>query len=416
MPAAAPLARMKSIALGLLLAAGALYLLASLLRTRHPAWGYVAAFSEAAMVGAIADWFAVVALFRRPLGLPIPHTAVIPTHKDRIGANLATFLCANFLGTAQLLDRIERLGVAARLARWLGDAAQASTIATQLAAALRQLLHGSDGPRARAALQGLLLEPLRTVDLARLAGRLLEALPAGLRQTALDGLLGRLAGLLENDALKVRLAELMADELKVLRVVGLDNVAGRYATGKIVSGIARLVDEMAHDPAHPLRLEFDAAIAAFVVRLEHDPALRVRVEAAQHALLAHPALLDGLEGLWVQLRAWLLDDLANDDSLLRAHTGAWIARFGQALQRDDRLQRWLDAQLLAAAPRWIERYREQIRLYIVARVGNWNAVEMTDELERNVGRDLQFIRINGTLVGGIAGLAIYTLTRLVQGT
>jgi uncharacterized membrane-anchored protein YjiN (DUF445 family) len=409
------LQRMKAIALGLLAAAAAVYIVASLLHDRHPAWGYVAAFSEAAMVGAIADWFAVVALFRHPLGLPIPHTAIIPSNKDRIGENLATFICANFLSNEQVLEKLERFDAAGRLARWLAEPGHAEQVATHLAAALRYGLGVLDDERVRAFFRSTVVTRLEQVDVSRLAGQLLDVLTADHRhQQLLDGMLQQLARMLDDETIKVAIAEVVATEVKYLRFVGLDSVAGRYATEKMVSGVVRLAGEMGADPQHPLRVRFDEFVASFIERLKDDPQLAVKGEAIKQELLAHPALSGYLHSLWSELIAWLQGDLTNDDSAIRAQVVLGTRSLGVKLLADAAMQNWINEQIRSAAPRWIERYREDIRLYIIARVGDWNAAEMTHELERNIGRDLQFIRINGTLVGGLVGLAIYTATQLAR--
>jgi len=288
----ADLARMKWIALALLLGAGALYLAATSLHARHPAWGYVAAFSEAAMVGAIADWFAVVALFRHPLNLPIPHTAIIPSNKDRIGEKLATFICANFLSTSQVLDRIERFRAATRLANWLADPHHAEQMATHLGSALHYALGAMDDQRVRHFFRATLLDQLEKVDIARLTGQLLDVLTTDRRhQDLLDLLLRKLASVLDDETLKQRMAEIIAAEVAYLRFVGLDVAAGRYATSKIVAGVVRLVGEMADDAAHPLRLEFDGFVASFIARLKQ--ALAAKVKAGDEDL--RPLLLSRLE-------------------------------------------------------------------------------------------------------------------------
>ena len=403
---------MKWIAIALLGGAAVLYIAASLLQHRHAAWGYVAAFSEAAMVGAIADWFAVVALFRHPLGLPIPHTAIIPSNKDRIGANLATFICANFLSTEQVLAKLQRFDAGARVANWLAELRHAEQIASQFGAALRYALGALDDDRVRHFIRTGVLAQLQKIDVARLAGQLLDMLTSDRRhQGVLDALLRKLASVLDDETLKERMAEVVATEVKYLRFVGLDNVAGRYATAKMVSGVIRLIGEMAEDPEHPLRLQFDGFVGDFIQRLKEEPELRARVEAIKQDLLAQPALAAYLQGLWGEVVGWVQADLARDDSTLRQRAAVAIQRVGEKLQSDAAMQGWVNEQLMLAAPRWIERYREDIRLYIIARVGDWNAAEMTNELERNIGRDLQFIRINGTLVGGLVGLLIYASTQ-----
>ncbi len=406
---------MQAIAFALLVGAGLLYGVAAVLEARHAAWGYVAAFGEAAMIGAIADWFAVVALFRHPLGLPIPHTAVIPSNKDRIGENLASFICANFLATPQVLAKIVAFGPAARLAGWLADPQRAAQAALHLGTVLHYVLASFDDRRVRRFVGNALLGRIERIDGATLAGRLLEALTAhGHHQALLDALLRRLALLLDDERVKERVAEVVASEVQYLRVLGLDRVAGRYATSKMVAGVVRLVGEMAQDAGHPLRLEFDAYVLGLIERLRADPQVRERAAQLQRDLLATPALARQLRGLWRDAVAWARSDLQSPQSRLRARVAAGLVQVGATLQGDAAMRGWIDEQLLAAAPRWIDRYREDIRRYIVARVAEWNADEMTRELERNIGRDLQFIRINGTLVGGLAGLAIHAATQFAR--
>jgi uncharacterized membrane-anchored protein YjiN (DUF445 family) len=406
---------MKRIALGLLGGAALVYVVASLLLPRHPAFGYVAAFAEAAMVGAIADWFAVVALFRHPLGLPIPHTAIIPSNKDRIGENLATFICANFLSTGQVLAKVREFDPASRLAAWLAGPGHAEAMATHVMAALRYAIGVLDDERVRGFFRATVVARLEQVDVTRLAGQMLDVLTADHRhQRLLDGVLKQLAAMMDDETLKAQVADVVATEVKYLRFVGLDNVAGRYATEKIVAGVVRLVGEMGEDPAHPLRIRFDEFVAEFIGRLKDDPAVRVKGESIKQELLAHPALASYLHGLWSQVVEWLQADLASEASTIREQVVLGTRSLGEKLAADPAMQAWINEQIRIAAPKWIERYREDIRLYIIARVGDWNAAEMTDELERNIGRDLQFIRINGTLVGGLVGLAIYTATQLAR--
>ena len=406
---------MKLIALALLCAAAVAYAVASALRVRHPGWGYLAAFSEAAMVGAIADWFAVVALFRHPLGLPIPHTAIIPSNKDRIGARLAGFICNNFLSTEQVLDKLKSFDAAGKLARWLADERHAQQLTHHLSALIRYAVSALDDVRVREFFKTTVLEQVDRLDAATLSGQVIEVLTTdGRHQAVLDALLRRLAHVLDNDELKAHVAEVIASEVKYLRFVGLDNVAGRYATTKLISGLIRLVAEMADEPDHPLRLQFDEFVVDFAARLKHDEELRERVEGIKRELLASPALATYLQGVWSEVIDWVRGDLEREDSSLRARATMAVRMFGERLQSDAAMQAWINEQLMLQSPRLIDRYREDIRQYIIARVAQWNAQEMTDELERNIGRDLQFIRINGTLVGGLVGLLIHTVTQALS--
>jgi uncharacterized membrane-anchored protein YjiN (DUF445 family) len=406
---------MKAIALLLLATAALLYAIAEALQGRHPAWGYVAAFAEAAMVGAIADWFAVVALFRHPLGLPIPHTAIIPRSKDRLGESLANFLCTHFLGTTQLMARIRKADPSGSLARWLAQPARAEKIGAVATRALRQGLGWLDQEGMRGTLQRLATAGLRQVDPAPLLGRVLQLLSAdGRHRPLLDDMLRRLAAMLDDAELQAQLSTAIAHEIRALRYVRLDHVAARAATGKIVAAVAHTLHDMADDPQHPLRQRFEDAAQRYILQLQHDAGLQERGRALRDELLAHPALGSYLHGLWDQLVAYLQGALADPDSALQHRLAATVRQAGARLEGNAEARAWIDDALLEAAPRWIDQYREDIRRYVVARVHDWDAREMTLELERTVGRDLQFIRINGTLVGGLVGLGIHAGTQLIR--
>ena len=403
---------MKRVALGLLCAAALLYALSTWLEALHPAWGYVAAFAEAAMVGAIADWFAVVALFRHPLGLPIPHTAIIPANKERIGGRLAGFIIDNFLSTPQVLAKLKQFDPALRLAQWLSRPESTARLSGLLVAAARFGLGAFDDRRVREFLGRMAMTGLEKVDIASLAGQALDALTAGGRhQALLDDVLTMVAGTVEGDEVQDRITEAIAREIRTLRYVGLDQVAARVATRKIVAAVARNVAEMAAEPDHPMRGRFDEFVRDFIGRLRADPEFRRRGEAIRDELQSHPALGDYLHGLWTELLAWLHDDLGRTDSTIRLRIAAMTGELGARLQADPAVRAWIDEQIMDAAPKAIERYREDFRRYIEERVAQWNTEEMTRELEGHIGRDLQFIRINGTLVGGLVGLCIHAFTQ-----
>lgn len=429
------LKQMKRIALALLGVAACGYVLALWLGRAYPlsaAPGYLAAFAEAAMVGAVADWFAVVALFRHPLGLPIPHTAIIPANKARIGAKLADFICDNFLATPQVLAKLAALDAARQLADWLSRPAHAERVGGWVARVLRFGLSALDDERVRSFIRRAATAGLARIDLSRVLGQTLGALTAGNRhQALLDDVLVEVAALLQSDALQQRVSDVIAREIRALRWVGLDQAAARLATRKIVSAVARTIDEVADHPGgrqtdtaapegdgaeqtgapHPLRERFDQLTHRFVEKLQNDPDFIARGEQIRADLMAHPALADYLHAQWQQLLQWLEADLDRSDSTLRWRVGALAGKLGEHLAGDADMRRWIDEQIMAAAPALIERHREDIRRYIAARVGEWDTAELTDELERHIGRDLQFIRINGTLVGGLVGLTIHALTQ-----
>ncbi|MEZ5607498.1 MAG: DUF445 domain-containing protein [Burkholderiaceae bacterium] len=406
---------MKRLALALLLAAALLYALATALAPRHAAWGYVAAFAGAAMVGAIADWFAVVALFRRPLGLPIAHTAIIPASKDRIGHALAQFMATHFLATDWVLARLQSWDAAAHAGAWLAQPAHARALADRLAGAGAWASALGDDARAQAALAELARAGLRRVDVGHLAGRLLGVLTQqGRHQQLLDGLLAQIARLLGEESVQAGICEAIAREVKALKLVGLDQVAARLATRKLIVVIARTLLDMAEDPQHPLRQRFDALMADWVQRLQHDGALRQRAERLRDELLASPALAAGVAELWGQWRAWLAADVQEGDSGLRQRLAGALQALGERLQGDDAWRGWVNGQLQVAVPQWLARYRGDVVAWIEARVQAWDAQQLSAELERHIGSELQYIRINGTLVGGGVGLLIHAVTAWMQ--
>ncbi|MEY2894077.1 MAG: hypothetical protein RJA98_3985 [Pseudomonadota bacterium] len=405
------LRRMKALALGLLLAAAALELLAQWRLHLHPLWPWVAAFAEAAMVGACADWFAVVALFRHPLGLPIPHTAIVPRNKERIGRNLAAFVCDHFLRTDTLLPRLTAWDAPAKLGRWLAEPAHSAQVGEHLVGTARQVLQALEPQGLQALLRDTLLGGLQRLDLSLLAGQLLDGLTTDRRhQAVLDEVLQQLAHFLDDEAVQARLADSIAAEVKVLRYVGLDAVAGKVATTRLLAAFGQLVGQMGEDEAHPLRLRFDVFMQGFIERLKTDPALRLRIGDLQAQLLSHPALAGYLHELLAQFLGRLGRDLDTPDSPLRRHIAQAAQGVGLRLQSDAALREAVNTQLLRHAPGWIDHSREALRRTITERVDAWDSEALSAELERNIGRDLQYVRINGTLVGGLIGLLIHAVS------
>jgi uncharacterized membrane-anchored protein YjiN (DUF445 family) len=412
-PAELRLARMKRLALALLLGAAALWIAAGVLHDRHAAWPWVGAFAEAAMVGALADWFAVVALFRRPLGLPIPHTAIVPANQARIGRALADFVADHFLGDAAMVARLRAFKPALRLGGWLANAAHAEQVAQHLAGAARHALKALDEPAVRRTVEDAATARLRELDVSQLSGRLLQGLLADRRhQALLDVGLAQTARWLGDEALQARLVEVIASETGVLKVVGLDQMAARMATKRIVAGATRLIEEINDDAQHPLRLRFDDFAARFVEQLQQDEAWRERGRALRDEALAQPAYARALQSLWSELLRWADDDLRAPGSSLRRHAAEAVRGLGQTLQHDRVQQRWLDAQFVAAAPAVIAQVREQARSLIAERVAQWDAQQLSRTLELHLGPDLQYVRFNGTLVGGLIGLLLHALQRV----
>ena len=413
------LERMKWIATSLLLLVITGYVLARVFERRYPGLAVLSAFTEAAMIGALADWFAVVALFRYPMGIPIPHTAIIPKSKRRIADNLATFITSNFLGTAAVLERIRSYDPAARLAQWLSRRESAETLGGYVVRALRYGLAVIEDQRVQRFIHETVVARLEKVDFAALGGELLDVLTQrGRHQELLNEAIRQVRVLLEDEASRQKFAELIAKEFEGLRkyflyAVNVDEIIGTFSAKKLISAITRLLEEVDQDERHPLRQKFDEFVANFVTRLRRDPDFRIKGEQIREQILGRPELGDYLRGLWVQLRTWLRNDLESADSTIRIQIAAATGRLGEKLSGDPDIQLWLNEQILAAVKPFVEDNREAIGRFIADQVKAWDERHMIQQFELNIGKDLQYIRINGTLVGGLIGLLIYGGTRLI---
>ncbi len=411
-----PVTRMKLVAGLLLLIAALLYIGATAMEPRHPAWGYLSSFAEAALVGAIADWFAVTALFRHPLGLPIPHTAIIPRSKARIGRNLSTFITTHFLSTPLVLAKLEALDIGGRLASWLQHPANAEAVGRQLTGVARFGVDSLHDERVQQFVRSKLINRARKVDLAPVCGQVLEMLTRqGKHQAMLDEGLIKLDALLQDDDTRALVADAITAEVRTLRYLGLGKAVGGWSANKFVDGVSAVIAEVANDPEHPLRERFDEHVAEYIERLKHDPAYRLEVERIVAQLLEHPATTEYLQTLWQELTQWLQTDLDSPDSRIGRRIVTLTRGLGDSLAADTAMRGWINEQLSAAAPGMLERYRGQIGKYIAQRVENWESRELVEQMEQSVGKDLQYIRINGTLVGGLVGLVLHALTQLAIG-
>ena len=411
-----PVSRMKLVAGLLLLLAALLYTLATMMEDRHPAWGYLASFAEAAMVGAIADWFAVTALFRRPLGLPIPHTAIIPRSKTRIGQSLSSFITTHFLATPLVLAKLAELDLAGRLAGWLRHPDNAAAVGRQLTGIAHFGVAALHDERVRDFVQAKVINRVRKFDLSTPLAQALEVLTSqGRHQAMLDELLIRLDSIMQDEQTRTLVADAITSEIRTLRYLGLGRSVGGWSANKFVDGLSALIAEIAADPEHLIRQRFDEHVSEYIDRLRHDPAYALEVERILAQLLEHPATSAYFANLWQELAEWLEQDLASDESRIGRRIIKLSAGLGDALAADTAMRGWINEQLMAAAPRLLERYRGQIGRYIAERVENWESAELVQQLENSVGKDLQFIRINGTLVGGLVGLVLHALTQLAGG-
>lgn len=392
-----------------------LYVLATWMRSQHAFWAYAAAFAEAAMVGAVADWFAVVALFRRPLGLPIPHTGVIVNNKNRIGTSLADFVVTHFFTVEQLMLQLEQIDVPRRMCIWLQDFSHARQAANQLAGVGLHLFAVLDVDWLQEQLTIFARRGLQQLDWGKLSSRLLDDLMHDDRhQRILDGVLLQIARLLASETVQEQMIQALTREVRFLKILGLDQVAARAVMRKLIGMIAQTLIEVGSDPEHELRQRFDALVQDYVQRLKEDEGLRRRVSEWADQLLSNPDLSRQARQLCARhLNAWM-QDLKTENSPMRLRLAEILQTLARHWLQNDAAQDWVQAQIRQGLPDWLARHRDDIRAYIEAQVKAWDARQMSAELERQVGRDLQFIRINGTLVGGMVGLLIYSVTQWVS--
>jgi uncharacterized membrane-anchored protein YjiN (DUF445 family) len=378
---------------------------------------YAAAFTEAAMVGALADWFAVVALFRRPLNLPIPHTAIIPRNKDRIARGLSEFIQHNFLSAPALVQRIAEFRPAHTLCRWLLQPTNADTVATYASRFLAYALGAVDDERVQRFLQRSVSAGMRKVDLAGAAAQLLDILTENKRHhTLLDAALSGLDDLLAKEDTRRFIAAEVAKSAPLLKKISdwLHLDLDERAALKIVELAIEKISEVRRDRGHELRRKFDEAVAGFVVRLRNDPALKNKANAIRDELLESPALATYISGLWQEFRGWLGEDLQSTASLTHQRIASMVRAFGEQLEADREIRQWIDEQILKALPPLVEEHRAKIGRFVEDQINGWQEKKLVQELERHIGPDLQYIRINGTLVGGLAGLLIAALTQLAH--
>ena len=400
--------RMRIAATMLLVGMAGVFLLAHNMLGLHPAWGYVHAFAEAAMVGGLADWFAVTALFRHPLGIPIPHTAIIPQNKDRIADTMAEFLRSNFLTPVVVARRMRDMNVARAAGDFLvkrGDTTEGRLRAGAVQLFV-ELLESLDPDRLGLQVKSGLARQAEKLDVSPLLGRMLEAAIADNRHRPLMDSIIRWAGLTLEDNEEMVRTMVQERANSIIRWAGLD---GRLANS-VLDGLYRLLAEILVDPDHPLRSKVQQGLEKLAHDLQHDPATRAKVERMKNDLLDNPAVSDWWMGVWERLRRSLIDNIRNPDKAMGGEIGHSLAELGATLQQDPALQMQINRFARRTLVGVVNRYGEQIVGLVSHTVKNWDASTVTGRIESAVGRDLQFIRINGTLVGGLVGVTIHLLT------
>ncbi len=412
------LIRNKRIATGLMIGAAVLFVVARS-QKGHGAWEWVAAFAEAAMVGALADWFAVVALFRHPLGVPIPHTAIIKNKKDAIAGNLAEFIRDKFLASGTLIAKLREYNPAEHLAVYLMSRENAAGLAKGLTRVCADSLDFIDDERVQQLLRAALGNRIDNFDLSSSAGAILDTLRKDNRhQIVLDDLLNRFAGWLATAEAQTRLANSIDDmctkEYPLLSVfIPNREQFSKGAGEKIASRINAFIQEVNADPAHEVRGKFDTAVTNFSDRLKFDPELRGKIEAIKREAVHNQSIADYAKNIGNDLKSWLNADLCQPQSKVQEKIAAAVAGLGTALSHNRGLKDSLNEHLETLVLHYGDTLRTAISGHISGTVHAWESEDYTNEIELSIGSDLQFIRMNGTLVGGAIGLLLHAVALLL---
>ncbi|MBI1910798.1 MAG: DUF445 domain-containing protein [Deltaproteobacteria bacterium] len=413
----AALKKRKWLATGLLFFVAVVYFISKKLERPYPWLGFLTAFAEAAMVGALADWFAVTALFRHPLGIPrrialrIPlfrHTAIIPENKDRIGEGLGDFVERHFLTPEAIIEKLQQEDIAKRSAEWLADPVNSSLIADELCSFLPKVLEAIDDKDVRKFITGNINSAVKSIDLAPLAGQFLSVVTSGNKhQVLFDEGIKLIRNVFED--YKPQIQRKIADETWwIFKLVNGD--VKLY--NKVVAIIERTLIQIADDPQHELRTKFNEAAKVFIEKLKTSPDFKAKGEAFKEEFLKHPAAQKYFDNVWEDLKGAILRDVARPGSAVRARIKEALMTIGAGLSKDQAVRAKLNVWIQNALVNTISSHRNAISGLIASRVKKWDARTITEMLELQVGEDLQFIRINGTIVGGFVGLLIYFVSLL----
>lgn len=398
------LRRMKLIATGLFVLMAVIFVVAFTLQSRFAWLGYMRAAAEGGMVGALADWFAVTALFRHPLGLRIPHTAIIPNRKDEIGASLGEFVETNFLSDEVVAGKLGSIDIAGALGAWVAKPENARRVVGEASSAVRGLATMLDDETMRDAVEAVvrthLIEPEWAPPIGRLGARILDS---GGHREAVDLVIDRL-----DDWIAANPGAFGA-VVSARLPSWLPSFVDRLVDDRVYTEVRRFIAEVRADQQHRLRVAIDGYLAELADRLQHDPTTIAKLEAAKQHAFDDPRVRELAGSAWQAAKAAAVDALADPESELRLRAQAALADAGARLAADRELGAKVNTWLTDAAVHLVATYRHDIASVITDTVTAWDPSETTEKIELQVGKDLQFIRINGTVVGSLAGLAIFTV-------
>ncbi len=366
-------------------------------------WGFVQAASEAGVVGGIADWFAVTALFRHPLGIPIPHTAVIPRGKDAFGRGLGEFVADNFLDADLLTDRLREIDPADRLALWLMRPHNADMVARRAAGVMVGLSDALDDDEVQAAIREAIDDRVRRVELTPLLGTVAKlAMEGGHHHALVDAALLGLSNTIEENQ------DLFRQQLRRESPWWVPEPVDEVVFQKVYDGAQRFISDVTSDHDHPLRSHLDSRAEDLITKLSESPEIRGRGEELKRAFLDHPEFAAWTDDLWTDLKRYISRAAAEPESDLRRRLVKWTTAVGERLATDSALRERVNRGVISVVRQGVEQSGEEVTSLIASTVERWDAQETSRRLELLLGRDLQFIRINGTMVGALVGVVLHT--------
>ncbi|MGY8634948.1 DUF445 domain-containing protein [Bradyrhizobium sp. 14AA] len=409
---AAELRRVKALATLVLASTFLLFIAAKWLLPVHPAFGFVAAFAEAATIGGLADWYAVVALFKRPLGLPIPHTAIIQSNQARIADKLGEFIQVHFLEAGPVEAKLNEIDFGSFVADWLRDRKRSDDLARFALRLLPEAVSATESSGLMTFIIRRMSSQLQAIDLAPLAAGTLRGFVAeGRHQILFDDLLRVMHETMNQKETMAMIREKVRAELPtLLRLYRAD----KFLVNKIVASATAFFNEVRSDPKHPFRGEFDRMVLSFVDRLGTDQAYIDRIDGLKRDLLARPELADLARTVWANTRSFIERSASGETQVLQHHLAGMCVAAGEALAGDAELRGEINKGLVAVLRSFVADQKSGVSIFISDQVKAWDMAQLISLIEINIGRDLQYIRFNGSLIGGLAGLALYSVEFLLR--
>ena len=409
---AAELRRVKWLATGVLATTLVIFIASKALLPLHPAFGFVAAFAEAATIGGLADWYAVVALFKRPLGLPIPHTAIIQSNQERIAEKLGEFIENNFLEAGQVEAKLREIDFGTFIADWLRDRKRSEDLARFVLRMLPEAFAATENSGLMQFISRRVTTQILSVDLAPLAaGALRGFVQEGKHEGLLDDLLRALhQTLTQQETMTVIRDKVRAEMPTLLKLYRAD----KFVVNRIIASATKFFEEVRNDPQHPFRGEFDRMLLSFVDRLGSDKAFADRIDGLKRDLLARPELANLGRTIWANVRDFIARSASGESQVLQHQLARMFVEAGDALDGDAELRGEINQGLVAILRTVVAEQKSGVSTFIADQMKSWDMEQLISLIEVNVGKDLQYIRFNGSLIGGLAGLALYSLEYVLR--